>query len=224
MSEASAIPAILEEVGDCKSRSTVAECVAQDAVLRYVGVLHRLDQWFQSAKESLELPLWWPAWGATGIKLSFPNITVANCLTHFWAFWIICVTQIRWLRCLFPELMGQQILVHAQSPESMRITQAILERSTRILQSAEYFTSDDMKFYGIASASFPLQTAWKALEMFPCSVGGVQPQNRRIVEMIVRKGLQDILIPDHANALDDMGVGGQSTLTEKKITQINNDR
>ncbi|KAF2147046.1 uncharacterized protein K452DRAFT_240175 [Aplosporella prunicola CBS 121167] len=93
------------------------------------------------------------------IRLWFPNISVANGLTHLWAFQIICFVQIKKLESAFPTLAPGNDLPEIFTPSSIRQEKEATNIATKICQSAEYLMQDDMKLYGPASITFPLETA-----------------------------------------------------------------
>lgn len=193
MSEAIAIPSIIETLDPDTPHS------AQPALLRFLQVLQRLDEWYDATRASSTGPLWWLVSGTTppgDTKLSFPDITVANYMTHFWAFSIICLTHITKLRRQLPERVEWEwmIRVHGQVPDGALLEEEVVGLAVRILRSAEYLLQDEMQFYGIASASFPLRTAWEALDGL--GVGGEACwESARTIELIVQKGYEDVLMP-----------------------------
>lgn len=166
MSEAITIPSILEDLDNYRSRipdGTIL--VAQHAVLKFVRILDHLAQWYQGILSASQGTLWWPISNTDGeTSLWFSSISMANCLTHFWAFWIICITNARGLRTEHASLKEIEIEVDGIALESELISERIIERSTWILQSIEFLTQDEMKLYGVASVYLPLQTACDILK------------------------------------------------------------
>ncbi|KAH7119193.1 N-terminal fungal transcription regulatory domain-containing protein [Dactylonectria macrodidyma] len=197
MNEAIEIPSILEKLDSSKLNPASAYLVAHEALFGFVEILDRLSRWYRSTQLSSRGPLWWPVSRTGGqTHLWFSSITVANCLTHLWAFWIICATQIRQLRAEFPGLMEQGIEVDGQVPESAHVSQKIIQESVRILQSVEFLTQDEMKLYGIASAALPLHTAWKVLDTINNSgTDTCSSSCQKVIERIISKGFGDVLMP-----------------------------
>ncbi len=154
MSEAAAIPAILERI-DAEGAGAVAE----EALNNFAAVLGRLDSWADAfhASASASSPLFWflPSNDGRRQHIWFQNITVANALTHFWAFRAICLTNI-------DELRASHGSTAAHANEAKRL-------SVMICQSIEYLMQDGMKLFGPTSVSLPLRTAY---EIF--AAGGLQ--------------------------------------------------
>ena len=131
--------------------------------------------------------------------LWFPNIYAANFLTHYWAFWVLCVTSIRSLRAGHHDLLERPIKVDDHSLESEYVSQKVIERSLWILQSTEFLTQEEMKLYGVASVFLPLQIA--------CSVLGVVEERatarhhgtyEKFIEKVNLSRYRDILLPQYA--------------------------
>ncbi|KAG3182394.1 hypothetical protein PC129_g25366 [Phytophthora cactorum] len=70
-----------------------------------------------------------------GNYMWFPNITLANSLTHYWAFWILCVTYIIKLRAEHPWLIDHIIEVDGEAPESHQVSKKMMQMAKWILQS-----------------------------------------------------------------------------------------
>lgn len=197
LNEAADIPSVLESLDSCRLHPRKAHLIAQKAVLKAVDLLDRLSQWFQSTLALSADPLWWPVSKPDGQTcLWFSNITMANCVIHFWAFSIICTTLVRELRADFPSLMKYEITLDGQVPESAHVSRKIMAESVQILQSVEYLMQDEMKLFGIASASMPFQTAWKALETK--AIGGTVIQARDYddaIGSVISKTYRNIKVP-----------------------------
>ncbi|OAQ92556.1 N-terminal fungal transcription regulatory domain-containing protein [Purpureocillium lilacinum] len=130
----------------------------------HLELLHVLENWHNNYYEQLEQPSYWHADRKDhGPCLWFLDITVANCLTHYWALWIICVTNIRLLRATYPDLGALAMLIGGDVPESTTVTKCLREIAISILESVNYLMQDDMKLYGATSLILPLQTAFQHL-------------------------------------------------------------
>ncbi|KZL76342.1 C6 zinc finger domain protein, partial [Colletotrichum tofieldiae] len=168
MNEASRVPSILEKLDNCQATNSVTESVARDTASQLTEILDRFELCYRSTQVSSKGALWWTSYGygVDDISIIYPNITVANYLTHFWAFWIVCVTQIRQLTAQFPGLIDHDTLVNGRGRAlaSEHIRQKCLKLSRQIFQSVNYLLQEDMKIYGIASASYPLQIACATME------------------------------------------------------------
>jgi hypothetical protein len=166
------------------------------SIFRFIRVLNFLGEWYKYNVSDCRETLWWSISGQDGeTYLWYSCISAANCLTHYWAFWIICVTNIIRLRTDHPHLLDCGITVDNQSPESQYISDKVIERSTWILQSVEFFIQDEMKLYGVASIFLPLQTACSVLEIGDRYAGNEScRRHERIIKKINRSGYRDILM------------------------------
>jgi len=145
MSEAVAIPGILEQIG--------AEGSGEEALRHLESILGQLDAWADDfhVSNSASSPLFWllPP-GEDGRKsIWFQDITAANALTHYWAFRIICLRNIEQLRGSGPATGSLE--------ETKRL-------SGMICQSTEYLMQDSMKLFGPTSVALPLRTAYETFQ------------------------------------------------------------
>ncbi|KAK1713018.1 hypothetical protein BDP67DRAFT_403439 [Colletotrichum lupini] len=193
LSEACAIPAIFEMLDHCDDDS---EPAAREAVIRFVDVINRLDFWHKSANMMTmrDFTYFQKVSPADTTSLDFPNITVANSLSHYWAFRIICVTQIQRLTAHHPNISQDCLLIVGEYPASEAVTQKVLQLATYILESTRYLMQEDMKLYGTASAFFPLHIARGALEMFGGDDEAICEQLARNAEIIRQQGYEDVLL------------------------------
>ncbi|KAH6628048.1 hypothetical protein F5144DRAFT_577845 [Chaetomium tenue] len=155
MSEAAAIPSILERMdaeGDGAAEATLSA---------FEAALDRLDAWADdfcsSTPESSTMSWIQPSEDAERSSIWFQNITVANALTHFWAFKVICLRNIDQLRTSSSRPDSNQITETAYFEEAKRL-------SVMICQSVEYLMQDRMKLFGPQSVPMPLHTAYEAFE------------------------------------------------------------
>ena len=192
MSGASAIPGLLEEINACKSMATSETAsTIEKAFTALVELATGLALNQQPGSES-EHPRWYVARATNDSCIWFPDITMANYLTHSWAFWIICITTIRQLRADYPCLMGKQIQVNGHRPESQHVTKQLIEISVRILQSMDFLIQDNMKLYGVASAALPFQTAYDYLEMTD-KEGPCARICKQALDKVAQKGYRELL-------------------------------
>ncbi|KAL3294851.1 n-terminal fungal transcription regulatory domain-containing protein, partial [Colletotrichum asianum] len=191
LSEACAIPAILELLDLCGDNSGPA---ARQAVTQFMEAINRLDRRHKSANINVRdfTPL--PETSTAGTNFEFPNITVANSLSHYWAFWIICATQIKRLMAQHPNISEDRLLIDGERPESEVVTRKVLQFSSSILESTGYLMREDMKLYGTASALFPFHIARSALEMFGGSDEAIGEDLRKNAEIIHQRGYDDVLL------------------------------
>ncbi|MBE3049917.1 hypothetical protein IMZ48_46950 [Candidatus Bathyarchaeota archaeon] len=199
MSEASAFPKVLEGLDACKPMHVGnALPLARSAVATTVDVVNKLTRTLDCA--SVSGSHWWYIYKDGRTCVWFPDITTANYLTYYWAFWVICVTQIRQLREDFPCLGAEDVLLNGDPPESQNIADQLVDLSSRILQSMEFLTQDEMKLFGVSSAILPFQTAFSFFKEHgvgeACS-GILEP----VLKMIVDRGYGDILNGGHGALL-----------------------
>lgn len=199
LSEACSIPAILEMLDHC---SDDREPAARQAAIQFVEAINRLDQWHKSAKMTGGNLTRFQEISTAGTNFDFPNITVANSLSHYWAFWIICATQIKRIRAQQPDISEDCLLIDGEYPESEAVARKILRLSSSILASTGYLMREDMKLYGTASAFFPLHIARSALGMFGGSDDGVREELRKNAEIIRQRGYEDVLLYRRTILLD----------------------
>ncbi|KHN94419.1 C6 zinc finger domain protein [Metarhizium album ARSEF 1941] len=116
---------------------------------KLLDTMRRLDGWRRSYSAKLGA-----AYGAdvaasaatTADDIWYPDITVANSLTHYWAFWIICATY----------------AVQLQPRPASR--EAIRSKAVLIMKSVAYLTREDMKLFGATSLGLPLRVAYEYFE------------------------------------------------------------
>ncbi|KAF3797949.1 hypothetical protein GCG54_00003848 [Colletotrichum gloeosporioides] len=191
LSEACAIPAILEMLDRCSDKNGL---VPRQAVTQFVEAINRLDRWHKSVNMTVGdfTPL--PETSTAGTNFDFPNITVANSLSHYWAFWIICATQIKRLTARRLDISGDCLLIDGERPDSEAVNRKIIQLSTYILACTGYLMREDMKLYGTASAFFPLHIARSALQMFGGSDEAICEQLKKNAEIIYERGYEDVLL------------------------------
>ncbi|KAH8667685.1 hypothetical protein BGZ61DRAFT_461053 [Ilyonectria robusta] len=198
MNDASILPSLLERLDNSKGGSlSQMEAIAQDSLFQFIGMIDVLDRWYHRTLATSNQSSWWQvSKTGDGHCLWFPSISMANCLTHYWAFWVLCVTQIRQLRTMYPSLMDMLIEVDGHSPESDHVSQKLGDMAKWILLSVEFLMQDKMKYFGIASASFPVQTACGVLEMDMDGGKGADDWiPARVMQNIFQHGYQDVIWP-----------------------------
>lgn len=199
MSEASIFPAILEELDASGSmRADDAISLARNAISMTVEVVNKLTRTLDCA--SVSGSHWWYTSKDGRAYVWFPDITTANYLTYYWAFWIICVTHIRRLREEYPCLGLEDVWLNGDVPESQKVTEQLVDLSGRILQSMEFLTQDEMKLFGASSAVLPFQAAFSYLNSHGDGAarhGILEP----VLEKIATRGFGDILNSSHGSIL-----------------------
>lgn len=114
------------------------------------NIVKSLDDWY--AQHSASLGYQESNRGGNSY-LWFPDITAANCMTHFWAFKILCITEMAELRRQNSEMPADDNSL----PEVIRL-------SNCIMRSTGYLTREEMKLFGIFSTYFPVHTVFQALQ------------------------------------------------------------
>ncbi len=204
MTHGSTIPSLLECMDTISSTHSCGEqCQCEETLAGFVTVLDSIQKWYDQFLTDWKTSL---SYTLSQLKLqlaiSFPDITVANCLTHFWALWLLCITSIRQLRAQHLNLIDKRLFINHVAPESNEIDELIVCYVSRILQSVDYFLQDEVKLYGVASMSIPLHTAYNVVEAgptrFETPVHNLLEETR---SKIRARGYQDILIPKPREAL-----------------------
>src|SRR5690606_3326451 len=114
MSNAAMISATFEDLDKAKIDPQNGD--ALDLMSRFLQAADQLAQWERTEFPVYQSPLWWPVTTAGGeTYLWFQDLAVANCTTYFWAFRIICLTNIRQLRIEFPSLLLLDIDIDGKS-------------------------------------------------------------------------------------------------------------
>ncbi|KAK3985695.1 hypothetical protein QBC44DRAFT_334647 [Cladorrhinum sp. PSN332] len=171
MSEAAIIPSILNKIDKTNDMCPESAKVQASggALIDLLALMERLESW---ATRFLSLSKAAPFWlKATGGKCGrgciwFESLTAANGLTHFWAFKVICLTNIERLAASHPEvMMNIRISETSVFDETKKL-------STMLCQSIEYLMQDNMKLFGPTSVVLPLQTAYETFR-----AGGVQTKD-----------------------------------------------
>ena len=210
MSEASIFPAIVENLEARElTHGDDALALARNAVDMTVEVVHRLTRTLECAAVSGS-QWWWYARRGGRACVWFPDISTANYLTYYWAFWIICVTHIRKLRADYPCLRDEDVWLDGAAPESGEVTEQLVDLSCRILQSMEFLTQDEMKLFGASSAVLPFQTAVSFLG----DRGDVEARPailETVLETIANRGYLDIL-----NGTPTMSLDGETVMRSRK--------
>ncbi|KXX76123.1 hypothetical protein MMYC01_206304 [Madurella mycetomatis] len=153
MSEAAVIPSILERL----DKTGPSGGVAAEMLHEFEAALSRLDAWADAFQSSTPFPIYRlaPSVGNGRQHIWFQSITSANALTHFWAFKVICLGNIRRLKDAGMDSSNERKA--AQFGE-------IRHLSVMICQSIEYLMQERMRLFGPTSVALPLRTAYDAFE------------------------------------------------------------
>lgn len=190
MGDASTIPGILEQ-RDEERYSPVGIAPEDCSVTRLLAALDMLNTSYRHFASSKPQPLWY--YSSDHTTIMFPDITIANFVTHYWAFWIICITKIRQH---LDVTLGQGDSVHIQglAPEAGLVSENLMEFSVLILKSIDYLIQEQMGLYGVASVALPFHTASNYI-MNHNPAGDEQSRDivQRAINNVRYRGYQDIL-------------------------------
>lgn len=129
------------------------------------ALLVSLREWEQKAKSQGSHPLVWSTsdpktWSSSSTgAVWFPNLMVANSLTHYWAFEIIVRMHLSTLQQIISTAKGYdlQTPMHAYTEASEEFS--LLTLADMICDSTSYLLQPGFKFHGLGSAFFTLPTA-----------------------------------------------------------------
>lgn len=124
----------------------------------WMDIMLSLSNWRDSYTKS-NSPLCWhdSQESFSTDNIVYYDITEANCLTHYWAFCIICAVQ--------TQSLGKQLATSGVVQPEVTITESgIKSKAILIMRSVEYLTREEMKLYGKISLLLPLKVAYEYLE------------------------------------------------------------
>lgn len=191
---ATVIPSILQDVEGLETGRLPPEYAD--------GVLHTIVELFDNTQNwyrtnyglAHNLPFWTTDPDAANPPLWFPNVSVADSMTHYWVLWIVCITNMRKLRFLFPELLGASIfIIGTKPPEDQLVTDTCVQMALWIFQSVEFLTQEEMKLYGPTALALPLTVAYRLMKSGLTSDGELMAWCESVVEGIGRKGYHHIV-------------------------------
>ena len=190
------ISAIFENLDNAKSDPQSRDLKVLESTSKLIQVVNRLEQWEKAELSAYQSPLWWTVTTADGeIYLWFRNLEVASCLVNLWAFRIICLTNVIQLRRESPSLLLQAISIDGKSIDGVEVTGEIIQLSTQIIQSMEFWTQGKLGIYGAASAAMPLQTAIQALGgMGSDSEAGSRSYSKTVERIVEKRGFKGCLV------------------------------
>lgn len=154
MSIGACIPSALEVIDRLKVFPNHLE--ASVCIKMLLDNMKRLDDWLHSSSSNLQHKYGCDFTAETE-DIWYPDITVANNLTHYWAFWIIYAVHLTYLEANFAGLG------HSKD-EALRRETAVKSRSYLIMRSVKYLTQEHMKLFGATSLSLPVKVAYEYLQ------------------------------------------------------------
>lgn len=170
MSIGAGIPSALEVIDRLKLLPNRWETFACIDVL--LEKMKSLDDWLHSYSSTL-CHKYGRDFIAETEDIWYPDITVANNLTHYWAFWIIYAVYTTSLEANLADL------THS-SCESLTRQTAVKSKSYLIMKSVKYLTQEDMKLFGATSLSLPVKVAYEYLQQ------DGEPESGALCESVVR--------------------------------------
>lgn len=171
LTEAIILPALLHE-SDWVLKNLAQRHFSDinEMVCCFFDVLSRLDQ-LEKRLQKRDQPSYWPCGDATQpvessasddtrLILWYPNVTMANALTHLWAFRIVCLTEIKRFTMHDPFRDQEQPIRTGKLGLDFDDLQAqMIALAKKISLSMVYLLQDEMKLFGPASTFFPLRIA-----------------------------------------------------------------
>ncbi|KAK9444959.1 N-terminal fungal transcription regulatory domain-containing protein [Metarhizium brunneum] len=153
MSIGACIPSLLQAIDQLETTSKHDHFSA--CIDKLLDVIRRLDCWRYSYSANLS-----STYGRDFVAplasedIWYPDITVANSLTHYWAFWIICAVYAIQLDSggIRSGRLGEANVVQQE---------AIRSKSNLIMRSVEYLTQKKMKLFGATSLGLPGKVAYE---------------------------------------------------------------
>ncbi|KAJ5689714.1 hypothetical protein N7462_004106 [Penicillium macrosclerotiorum] len=171
----------------------------QPALERIIEVLVCLSNWEKRSRQGPDTLFPWPTSSELGTVMSsgyskapiqFSHISVANVLTHLWAFRIVCLMEIDRIVSNFPDMSQTLHETIDRVVVVENVGNEIDGLAKLICFSMDYLLRDEMKLFGPASALFPAEVAYK---WFQTNKKRYQDGNKcleNIVHRLVQKGLR----------------------------------
>ncbi|KAJ6115492.1 hypothetical protein N7523_005909 [Penicillium sp. IBT 18751x] len=195
---AAALPSILQQVDILMKASGLENALALRALIRsLLGVSNHLSAWEKSLgltttptisstpnpnPSNFDVPQI-----ASGL-IDFPNISVANGLTHSWSFRIVCLLEIENILFRLPR----SFKIYGELAEDLNCD-AIQAEADRlaywICSSMSYLVQDEMKLFGPVSTLFPAQIAYVWFKRDQARYQSGINSIKAVVAILIQKGL-----------------------------------
>ncbi|KAJ4127387.1 hypothetical protein NW765_017339 [Fusarium oxysporum] len=152
LTEAVALPPILRRLDLLLSLQTANSDSEKEALeITLHEILQRLRMWEEEYQGTRIGPLYWALEDSTSqckdVRLWFDDVTVANALTHYWAFTAICLLHIQKL-----QLLSQLYILD----DTARL--GYLRPLIKVCQSIPFLLQESLSLYGPSSVAFLLST------------------------------------------------------------------
>jgi hypothetical protein len=166
MNKACELPALLEAYDNIDCLSDVSnldtvERLASD----FRATLTKFREWYRTLHSQASSPLVWlksdpETWLLSNAKaLWFPDMTMANSLTHYWAFEIIVRMHLDILDDAISTTKGFASLEEAPLSAEVLSKTSLVTLADMICDSIPYLLQPGMKLHGLGSAFFILPLA-----------------------------------------------------------------
>ncbi|KAH7361084.1 hypothetical protein BKA66DRAFT_213775 [Pyrenochaeta sp. MPI-SDFR-AT-0127] len=190
------LPALLEryyDIGDFSDASNF------DAVERlwsdFRAILGSLREWERKSYSQASYPLVWSrpdpetSLPSSANALWFPNIMIANSLTHYWAFEIVVRMHLSTLHRIIITTTGHDPQTYMNTCPELFNDKSLLTLADMICDSTSYLIQPEMKLHGLGSAFFTLPTAFRVFkrEQSHCSTRLARCQ--QIIDLLASRGI-----------------------------------
>ncbi|KAH6629746.1 hypothetical protein C7974DRAFT_192707 [Boeremia exigua] len=165
----------------------------------FCALLLKVQEWEQNVTSETPQPLVWSKcdpniWPSSNSSaLWFPNLMVANSLTHCWGFEIVMRTHLSTLHQLIYKTRQYHPQIHKGMNAEAFEEASILILAEKICDSTPYLLQTKFKFHGLWSAHFTLPTALRVLRQKQEDDGSPNERCRRIESLLADR---EIYFPD----------------------------
>lgn len=168
----------------------------------FCAILRSLRDWERESYSQASYPLVWsrPDPGTSlpsgANVLWFPNIMIANSLTHYWAFEIVIRTHLSVVHRAIITTKGHDLQTSMHTCPELFNGKSLLTLADMICDSTSYLMQPEMKLHGIGSAFFTLRTAFRVFKSDESS-GSTRPARcQHIIDYLASKGVHFPFLED----------------------------
>ncbi|KAF2851302.1 hypothetical protein T440DRAFT_449340 [Plenodomus tracheiphilus IPT5] len=158
--------------------------------------LTNLRIWERSSQSQAIGPLVWstPDHGSRSFSnasaLWFPNMLVANSLTHYWAFEIIIRLHLNTLEQMIDTTKGCELQSCLPNCDEGLGEKPLVELAEMICDSIPFLLQPEMKLHGLGSAFFILPTALRVLRSAPDPTAERLARCQQMSELLASNGVE----------------------------------
>ncbi|KAJ4359621.1 uncharacterized protein N0V89_000176 [Didymosphaeria variabile] len=193
---ASPISTILEQLDTTQvNAKNAALVIVERALAQLATVIESLDDWYVKVRsENFDFSAFQSSDEVCDPRMRFPNLTTANCMSHFWAFKILCISEIAYLKWQYPGLAAKVVDFGSDTLDSESYPNEVKCMSNWIMGSTEYLTQDYMKLFGVLSTYFPVHTVFATLLRYeritknPSLLNAFAGQHRSLIKTLMELG------------------------------------